>query len=93
MANSQHRVYEQGGLSSTHRDGMGSPSGLAPGDGSAVSVGAADSVQGEAKPTLSVPQQQCVCAWCGSVTREGPLPASHGLCPDCRATYFPRPSR
>jgi hypothetical protein len=26
---------------------------------------------------------QEVCAWCKTVTREGSLPATHGICPSC----------
>lgn len=26
-----------------------------------------------------------VCAWCKKVTREGSLPATHGICPSCLA--------
>lgn len=25
-----------------------------------------------------------ICAWCGKVLREGTLPASHGICRECK---------
>jgi len=31
---------------------------------------------------------QVVCAWCGSVKREGSLPASHGICDECSEREF-----
>jgi hypothetical protein len=89
MANSQHRVDEQGGLSSTHHDPLRAPSGLDPGDAPVAVVGAADSVQGQAKPVF-------VCAWHedkaarhAEIEAAGGL-ASDGICGPCRELHFPR---
>jgi hypothetical protein len=31
-----------------------------------------------------------VCAWCGSLIRDGSLPVSHGICTACRNSFFMR---
>jgi hypothetical protein len=31
-----------------------------------------------------------VCAWCGAVIRDGDPPVSHGICPECRNSFFLR---
>ncbi|MGE0600099.1 MAG: hypothetical protein AB7J35_09460 [Dehalococcoidia bacterium] len=40
-----------------------------------------------AQESLEEVQQQIRCSVCDKVIREGSLPASHGLCDDCRADY------
>lgn len=32
------------------------------------------------------------CAWCGQVLREGVLPVSHGICPNCLDDMTPKVS-
>jgi hypothetical protein len=32
---------------------------------------------------LGAPRLRCVCAWCGSLIRDGAQPTSHGICLDC----------
>lgn len=29
-----------------------------------------------------------ICAWCQRLLRDGTLPASHGICPDCQRVVF-----
>lgn len=29
-----------------------------------------------------------ICAWCQRLLRNGTLPASHGICPDCQRVVF-----
>jgi hypothetical protein len=34
------------------------------------------------------PRVRIRCAWCGIVMREGRGPVSHGMCPECAATWL-----
>lgn len=34
------------------------------------------------------PVLKLICAWCQRVMRNGTLPASHGICPDCQKVVF-----
>lgn len=35
-----------------------------------------------------VPTIKLICAWCQRLLRDGTVPASHGICPDCQKVVF-----
>lgn len=37
---------------------------------------------------VAVPVIKLICAWCQRLLRDGTLPASHGICPDCQKVVF-----
>jgi hypothetical protein len=38
-----------------------------------------------------LPMMRVICAWCGTVLREGAEPVSHGICPACEAGFEGEP--